>query len=228
MISIVLPIFNERTAYLRACLDSIQKQSFTEWECICVVESTNIKNIELISCYSRNDRRFKIIQPPKRIGLPASLNLAVNASSFELVARMDSDDIMILNRLELQYHYMSEYPSVSVVGAGYNQINKEGFIVGRRRYPRQGFALSLYFLFRCGLAHSTVMFRKSSFMKLGGYNEKLRYCEDLDLWLRFKRMGAELRNINASLINYRISVRKPAHWKTMIRVRTYNLFRITL
>jgi len=225
-VSIVLPVFNEHNIFLSQCLLSIQKQSVHEWECIIILESTNFDNEKLIKQITANDPRFRVIVPKLRIGLSASLNLGAQLAQSEFLARMDSDDIMDPDRLLEQLRFMNQNKKVSVVGSYYSKINSNGDVLGVRRYPLRGFPLLLYFVFRCGLAHPTVMFRKRDFEVVGGYNEKLNYCEDLDLWLRYLRIGLKLENSNKVLLSYRISKRNPSHWVQMLKLRFVHLWRV--
>ena len=219
LISIVLPIYNEKPIYLQACLESIMGQSFSSWECICVVESSEEDNLAMIKDFISIDQRFKLVRPKKRIGLPASLNLGVAHAKGDLISRMDSDDLMYPSRLKIQYEFVCKNPNISLLGTAYHKIDHNEKVIGTRKYPQSGWWLSVYFMFRCGLAHPTVMFRKNEFEELGGYNTTLDYCEDLELWLRYRRAGARIYNIVWPLTAYRISRRKAKHWKTMLLVR---------
>lgn len=224
-VSIVLPVFNENNKYLSQCLLSIQEQTLQNWECIIILESKLDDNEQLIKQFSASDPRFQVVRPKLRLGLSASLNVGVQLAQSEFVARMDSDDIMDKERLLEQLRFMKRNKNVSVVGSYYSKINSSGDVMGIRRYPLSGFYLSLYFAFRCGLAHPTVMFRKKDFEVVGGYNEDLKYCEDLDLWLRYMRIGFKLENVNKVLMRYRISGRTPSHWAQMLRLRCVHLWR---
>jgi hypothetical protein len=63
------------------------------------------------------------------------------------------------------------------------------------------------------------MFRKHDVLNVGGYNAKLKFCEDLDLWLRFIGKGYNIQNIQEPLIYYRKASRPKAHWIAMLKVR---------
>ena len=225
VISIILPVYNEKLNYLTACLESIKNQTFKDWECVLVVESDRIDNINLLKNWCAADNRFLLVTPATRLGLAGSLNLGVELSNTDIIARMDSDDVMFPQRLELQLKFLEENPDVSIVGCNYELIDHEGKKIGYRRYPSGGFLLGLYFQFRCGLAHPSVILRKSDFISLNGYDSNLSYCEDLDLWLRYRRVGAKIRNMDQALIRYRRANRPKVHWKKMVQVRLSNVMR---
>ena len=224
-ISIILTVFNEKNVNLIKCLKSIKKQTMEKWECIVILESTSPYNAELLNAVAQSDHRFSILRPEKRIGLSASLNLGIESAKAPFIARIDSDDIMMPRRLETQFKYLKSHSEISVLGSWCIIIDSHGKPLKIRKYPLGGILLKLYFHYRCGLAHPAVMFRKNDFLNVGRYNEKLKFCEDLDLWLRFIGKGYNIHNIQAPLIYYRKSSRPKAHWIAMLKVRQKDLRR---
>jgi len=131
------------------------------------------------------------------------LDLADN----ELIARLDSDDMVYENRLELQYNFLSASPEVLVVGSQVTYIAKENKILGNSSYPTGNINNDGRFHSSCLIAHPSVMYRKSSISKAGGYREIAKIgntslCEDFDLWKRIAKQG-KLVNIKHELTFYR-------------------------
>ena len=118
-ISIVLPVYNEKLDYLSACLESIKSQTFMNWECILVIDSDNQTNLDFLKKWCDLDQRFLFFKATERLGLTRSLNYGVSMSNANIIARMDSDDLMVPERLALQLNYLQENPDVSVVGSNY-------------------------------------------------------------------------------------------------------------
>jgi glycosyltransferase involved in cell wall biosynthesis len=218
-ISIILPIFNAKNVNLIECVNSIKNKTMRKWECIIILESTSPYNAELLNAVVQSDHRFSILRPEKRIGLSASLNLGIESAKAPFIARIDSDDIMMPDRLEIQFNYLKSNSEISVVGSWCIIIDSHGKPLKIRKYPFGGILLKLYFHYRCGLAHPAVMFRKHDVLNVGGYNAKLKFCEDLDLWLRFIGKGYNIQNIQEPLIYYRKASRPKAHWIAMLKVR---------
>jgi glycosyltransferase involved in cell wall biosynthesis len=223
-ISVILPVFNETDSYLRAALESLCNQTMTDWECILIVESTDYRNIITINKYIQADRRFIMYRPPVRLGLSSSLNEGVGLAKTELVARMDSDDIMLPSRLEKQLAFLEANPDIDILGSAIRLINEHDQLLNVRSYPNAGIKLRLYFIFRCGISHPTVVFKKSKFMSIGGYKNGQKYAEDLDLWLRMIKSGFQIYNLSEILLYYRNGARRPLrHWLEMLKVRVRNI-----
>lgn len=226
LISIVLPVFNENTLFLRDALESVKRQEFEEWECIIVIESTYPENFDTVNEFASRDSRFRVCEPVTRLRLAGSLNEGISRSRSNLIARMDSDDVMHKERLKRQFDFLMQNEHIDVVGSDYVRIGSNGQELGARRYPSGGFALRLYFLFRCGLAHPSVMFRRASVEEVGCYDKSLNFAEDLDLWLRMMRHGFSIANINQPLLFYRSAgARKFSHWSAMVAVRMRSFLR---
>lgn len=102
LISVIIPTFNENVKFLRASLESVRTQTLTDFECIVIDESTNSEAASVCRRFCSENSRFQYIRPNKRIGLAGSLNLAISQARGKLIARFDSDDVCMPNRLELQ------------------------------------------------------------------------------------------------------------------------------
>ena len=102
-ISVVLPIYNESVEMVSEALNSIQKQSFSDIEILVILDNPmNYNLIDYIVICCKEDKRIKFIINEKNLGLPLSLNKAIKMAKYDLIARMDADDISYSNRLEVQ------------------------------------------------------------------------------------------------------------------------------
>ena len=140
-------------------------------------------------------------------GLVSALNTGLGIASNELVARLDSDDMVHKNRFELQYECLSNSPDIIVVGSQVTIIDTNNKIVGKSNYPNRFLNSNLRFNSHCLIAHPSVMYRKSIIEKVGGYREiarigKVSLCEDFDLWKRLAGYG-KLFNLSSELTFYR-------------------------
>ncbi|MBT8303818.1 MAG: glycosyltransferase, partial [Bacteroidia bacterium] len=93
LISILIP-FKNTVLFLPECLDSILKQTYTNWEAILVDDNSDDDSFELVKTYSEIDNRFKPLKNPGN-GIIEALRCAYNNSKGEFITRMDSDDIMM-------------------------------------------------------------------------------------------------------------------------------------
>ena len=222
-VTVLLPIYNEKKAFLKDAIESLINQSFKDWKCLIINEGKRKDNELFINEILSKDKRFKLLIPKQKIGLAGSLNLGLSLTNTEYVARFDSDDIMQKERLEIQLKFLEKNKFISVLGSNIFIINEKNKIIRIRKYPRFGKKLYLYFSFRCGLAHPATMFRLKDVKKVGMYNPKLTGAEDLDLWLKMIKNGYKFYNIQKPLLLYRqSSTRSSKHWSNVYKVRKDN------
>jgi glycosyltransferase involved in cell wall biosynthesis len=112
LISVVMPVKNT-AQYLNECLDSILKQSYTNWELLIVDDGSTDESFNILKSYSDNDNRITIFKN-NGSGIIDALRLAYSNSLGEMITRMDSDDIMSLDKLEVM--------STNLMGAGKGNI----------------------------------------------------------------------------------------------------------
>lgn len=224
LVTVVIPSFNEDPHIVRASLESISAQTFTDFECIVVDESTRTELAEACRVVCAEDPRFIYVHPAERLGLPKSLNLAISKARGQLIARFDSDDVCVPERLALQVAYLQAYPDISVVGGAMDIISGEGRFLAHRRYPQSSAAIAKGMQLTTTIAHPTVMYRKEAIERYGAYNPDFRFGEDLDLWLRWMNAGLRFANLPQVLVQYRQdNVRRDQrHWRFNLRARISN------
>ena len=224
LLAIIVPVFNEDPDLLRQSLGSIVDQSFSDFECLIVDESSDARSSEYCLGVCAQDQRFKYVRPKVRLGLVGSLNAGVASSTAPLIARFDADDVCVRNRFELQVKFMQDNPEIGVLGGGL-QLTGEGFSVDSiRRYPLEHSDIEKAFNFTTPIAHPSVIVRRTCLERVGGYSEKYRYAEDLDLWLRMLRVGVKFANLPNVLVKYRVRglARRKMHWIYNLRARLSN------
>lgn len=226
-VSIIIPSFNEPIEVLRESLDSVVAQTMGDFECLVIDESTLPEAAAACRALCERDVRFRYVHPDTRIGLAASLNLGLSMASAPLVARFDSDDICLPDRLERQTAYLDAHPDVGVLGGGLEIFSTEGGTIAIRHYPVAPRAIERSFQTTTPIAHPTVMMRKAVLDHCGGYDPSFRFAEDLDLWLRMLNHGVRFANLPEVLVRYRqhSTARNPRHWQFNLRARTRNFSR---
>lgn len=224
LVTVVVPSFNEAPDIVGASLQSLRAQTFSNFECIVVDESTRPELVAACEAACAEDKRFIYIHPTERLGLSESLNLAISKARGQLIARFDSDDICMPNRLELQVAFLRAHPEISVVGGAMDIISTEGRFIAHRRYSQTPNKIASAMQFTNAIAHPTVMFRKEVIDHYGGYNPSYRYCEDLDLWLRWMNADVLFENLPQVLVQYRQDNTRRDHlnWRYNLRVRLSN------
>jgi len=144
----------------------------------------------------------------KNFGLAVSLNELLDVvikKGYEYIARMDSDDISIVNRIEKQYQFMLKNEDIDVVG-GYIEEFGDGFEYQKVvRYPLKHEEMYRFFAKRVPLAHVSAFYRKSFFDKAGLYPVSSPTNEDTLMWLEGFKNGCKFANISEVLIKVRVS-----------------------
>ena len=158
---------------------------------------------ELNDYLSKRNVEYLLVKAEKR-GMALALNSGLDVCVHEFVARIDSDDVMIPDRLENQIEYLKKNESVVAVGGQLEFILEDGSPAKPRHsnYPTGVEEVRAAFERGCYLAHPAVTFRKSVVIKVGRYREEFKFAEDYDLWLRLLDIG-ELDNLPIPVTQYR-------------------------
>lgn len=207
MLSIIMSVYNNEST-LPLTIDSVLTQVFKEFEFIIVDDCSIDKSVEIIKMYQKKDNRIILIQNDSNLGLPKSLNKAIKLAKYDYIARIDGDDICMLDRLEKQIAYMKENPSVDILGTGAVLIDQQGVDVGEVFMPQFNEDIKSTIVYKNPMIHPSIMMKRSVLEELSGYDEKLRKAQDLDLWERAANSGKVFHNLQEHLIRYRIDLNK--------------------
>lgn len=199
VVSVILPVYNSEK-YVKAAIDSILKQTFTELELIIINDGSTDNSASIIQSF-KNERIIYIEQ--KNIGLAATLNKGIETASGEFIARQDADDISLPDRLQHQLDFFKKYESVALLGTAAEIINEQGSRTNRfHRHPVNNNVLKFYLVFDNPFVHSSVMFRKKAIEEIGNYTNDSSVFEDHNLWSRMARKY-NVANLPLSFLQYR-------------------------
>ena len=202
-ISVVMAVHNCELSYLKESIESILNQSYKNFELVVVDDINNKSVTTYLSQLVESNKKVTLIRNNKNIGLTKSLIIAVNAARGEYIARQDSDDISNLNRLKAQMEYLHSNPKTVLLGTSYNIIYKENN-VAERQQPLTHKDIIRAFLSSNPFIHTSVIFSKEIYIKIGGYNKFCKYSQDFDLWPKFIRYGL-LANLPDVLVSRRLN-----------------------
>lgn len=212
MFSVLLSVYHkESPVYLCQSLDSIFNQTLLPTEVILVKDGTLTKNLDfIIEEYSLKHPILKVISLSTNQGLGKALNEGLKHCSYDLVARMDTDDIAKPDRFEKQIKVFQEYPELDVVGAWIDEFEEiTSYIISTRKLPETHDEICQFAKKRNPENHPVIMFRKKAVLAAGGY-QHFPLFEDYYLWIRMLQNGAKFYNIQESLLYFRSS---PAMFK---------------
>lgn len=201
-VSIVLPIHGA-APFLMDTIQSVLKVKYQKLEVICVLDRPSDKTKKLVIDTVKHNYNWKIhhsLNP----GISNALNLGILNSSGDLIARIDSDDIIHPDRITKQVEVMRRKRNVVLVGTQMTFIDVYGKQTGRTYYPTKNFSIKKLIRVRNCIGHPTVLFSKDVFLKTDGYRTQLDGAEDLDLWFQMSSFG-QFINLNEELTQYRIS-----------------------
>lgn len=200
MISVVMGV-HRYDGFLELSIDSILSQTMTDLELIIVANGVCADDIiKKIRLNYPDDQRLKF-EKSQISQLSHALNVGIDKSSFEYIARMDSDDVAWPDRLERQLAFLREN-DLDMVGCDLRLVDGAGAEIGFRRYPK-GPAINRQLSYRNCFAHNTVLYKKKLILEARGYNAGFN-SEDYDLWLRLRRMRVKWDNMEETLLDYRI------------------------
>lgn len=197
---------NDNPEFVRVALDSMLINQTVRPTEIVLVRDGLVPEVldKLLNEYeARYPEVFNIIRLNQNGGLGKALKLGVESAKYDIVARMDSDDICLPNRFELQLQYMETHPECDIIGGQMTEfIGEPSNIVGKRIVPESNEDIYNYMKGRCALNHVTVMFRKNSILKAGNYQDWF-WNEDYYLWVRMMMNKCVFANLSDVLVNVR-------------------------
>ena len=206
-VSILVPAFNAE-ATLSTALESLRRQTFTDWECVICDDGSADATAAIAETYARADRRYRVLSR-SHSGLVPALNWGVEHCRGTYVARFDADDIAHRDRLRLQHDFLSVHPEYGGVGCGVRIFPRAELTAGRRDYetwlnsPATEEDIRRDRFVECPLAHPTLFLRRD-LMLAHGYRET-PWAEDYDLILRIFGAGHRLSTVPRRLLFWRES-----------------------
>lgn len=148
-------------------------------------------------------KTLSIIPLAQNVGLGTALNKGLRHCSYELVARMDTDDIAICDRFEKQISFLERNEHISVVGGAIQEFSDHPNNRGKiRRVPTDESELTKFAKLRSPLNHPASMFRKSHIEQVGSYLP-MDYFEDYYLWIRLLKKGFKISNLEKVVLKFR-------------------------
>jgi glycosyltransferase involved in cell wall biosynthesis len=190
-ISVCIPTYNG-AKYLAEALTSVLNQTFTDFELIVVDDCSTDNTAAMVQSF--RDDRLKYVQNPTRLGLVGNWNKCIELSSGQYICIFHQDDVMLPENLAEKIKVLEENPTVGLVYSEVIQINAEGQIVLGWWYfkpePRPEVVQAGSKFFETLLLGPnivccpSVVLRRECFEKLGGFDSRLPYTADWEMWLR--------------------------------------------
>lgn len=221
MISVIMSTHN-RSKTLRRAIDSILKQTYSNYEFIICDDNSNDDTQDILNSYSSKFSNIKIITNDSNLGLQKSLNKCIRASSGEYIARMDDDDYSYPNRLRVEMDFIKNN-KLDFVGSNIDLFSEKNNNYGVKKYPE--FPVKDDLIKECCFAHPTILIKSNVLKENHGYSENVEHLriEDYELWMRLFRNGFKGGNVQENLLLYTKDKNSVKNIKFVDRINVYKL-----
>lgn len=182
MITIGIPFYNSER-FLNKAIKSVLAQSFKDWELILVDDGSTDNSLDIAKYYESKDARIKVISDGVNRRLPYRLNQIVREAKYDLIARMDADDLMSPIRLETQLNFMMNNPLTDIVASKAFSIDDNDVILGLRKSNLQVMSANSIIKGSVNIIHPSILGRRAWFLRNPYVEEGNLLAEDYELWL---------------------------------------------
>jgi glycosyltransferase involved in cell wall biosynthesis len=190
LVSILVP-FKNTEVFISECISSIQNQTYEHWEAIFIDDNSSDASYTIVEGFSENDNRIQLYKN-RGNGIIDALQTAFLKCKGDYITRMDSDDIMTPNRLEVMLNSLLEYGKKHLAVGKVKYFRAEGVSDGYAKYEKwlnrltqTGSNYSEIYK-ECVIPSPCWMLHREDFIACEGFNPN-RYPEDYDLTFRFYR-----------------------------------------
>jgi glycosyltransferase involved in cell wall biosynthesis len=193
-VSIAIPFYNAEK-YLRDSIRSVFAQTHQDWELILMDDGST--DGSLVIAKSIKDPRVSVYSDGQNKKLAARLNEITKLAKYDIIARMDADDLMSPTRIEKQLNILKDNLNIDLVSTGLFSVSDNLDILGARCHHHS--TISFHDLISkngCGIVHASIIGRKEWFLR-NKYDTKLKLAQDYDLWLR----ASKNNDLNIFLMN---------------------------
>ena len=173
---------SENPAFLEAALQSLVDQTRPAGQVVLVKDGPLTPELESVIDYFKKYLPLDVCSLTHNQGLAVAMNEGLKHCRYEWVARMDSDDISLPERLAIQEDFLIKHPEVDVLGASIEERDNDMlYVLSRRKVPCEHMDIVRFAKRRSPISHPVVVFRKSAVLAVGGY-PLLQKAQDYALW----------------------------------------------
>lgn len=182
-VSIAIPFYNAEN-YLMDAVKSVFAQTHKDWELILIDDGSSDGSLKIAK--SINDPRVRVVSDGKNKKLAYRLNQVIQLARYDIIARMDADDLMTPDRIEKQLKILMDNDDLDLVSSGLYSITDSNNLIGQRWHHSESISFKdLLFKNGCGIVHAALIGKKDWFER-NPYDESLKVAQDYDLWIKAK------------------------------------------
>ena len=202
--SVLMPVYYRDNPFFfdRALQSVLMDQTVKPNEIVIVVDGPVGKDLQLIIDKWKNLKGglVNVCQLPANIGLGKALQIGLMACNYDLVARMDSDDIAHHDRFDVQLSCFTADQGLVVCGSNISEfVDDLDALTSERNLPESSVDIAKYALQRNPINHPSVMFKRAEVIAVGGYID-MPFFEDYYLWIRCIMAGFTFYNVQQNLV----------------------------
>jgi len=195
-VSIIVPCFNQ-AQYLSEALESVYKQSFTDWECIIVNDGSIDNTNEVSNIWLQKDDRFKYIEIENG-GVSNARNVGIKFSKGECILPLDADDKIGIEYLNLAIKEFVKNEMLKVVYCNAELFGEENRLWELGEFSLKKLAIS-------NRIFCSAIFKKNDWKRIGGYDSKMiTGLEDWEFWIALLKNGGDVSKLDNIGFFYRI------------------------
>jgi glycosyltransferase involved in cell wall biosynthesis len=198
-LSVVIPAYNQ-ALYLGEALSSVLRQTVADIEVIVVDDGSTDDTAITVAGF--DDPRVRYLYQANR-GLAGARNTGIAHATAPLLAFLDADDRLLPESLALHLSVLQEGGGIGMSVGGHTFIDAAGAPLGRSVLPPPSIAVTDLLMGSRFAPHSLVV-RRSWLDEVGGFDERLKACEDWDCWLRLLIAGCPIRTMAKVVCCYRV------------------------
>ncbi|OUL21131.1 glycosyl transferase family 2 [Nostoc sp. RF31YmG] len=200
-VSVIIPAYNADST-LAETLQSLQSQTFFNWEAIVVDDGSNDETAAIAHQFTSKDSRIRTVSQSNQ-GVCAARNTGIDLGNFDWLLFLDADDWLAPQHLEKMTAALAADSSLDAVHCGWSRVAADGTLAGEK----YGAALTDLFPVstrHCPFAIHACVVRKQLVEAVGRFDTSIATCEEWDLWQRIARTGARFGAVQEVLALYRM------------------------
>lgn len=199
-ISIIAPVYNPDVAWIKAAIESVINQAYSNWE-LCLADASTKNGVKrCLEAYAKKDSRIKVKFLPQNKGISGNSNEALSLATGEFIGLLDHDDELSLDALYEVVKHLQTNHDADMIYSDEDKIN----LNGKRSDPffKPDWSPDM-FLTHNYLCHFSVI-RKNLVDKVGGFRSKCEGSQDYDLFLRTSELSKNIGHIPKILYHWRV------------------------
>jgi len=199
LVTVLMPVYNAGI-YLEEAINSILKQTFTDFEFLIINDGSTDNSLETIKSF--DDKRINLINNKENLKLIKCLNLGLQISKGEFIVRMDADDISLPTRIEKQVNFLISNPEYGLLGSWFEDFgdNINNQLV---KYSSDDATIRIKHLHQTHISHPTAVIKKD-IIQINNihFDESFVHGEDYDFWVRMSQF-CKISNFPEMLVKKR-------------------------